>query len=1049
MCSKVYGMVTIPADSIFNEAMEKGHVKVRINSVLLFGMAGTGKTCTRNLILGKRPPDVRSSTPVAESPKQIHVELRDMSKTTVKVGDHKSSWEEVDLDKLKELTAGFLRKKYHHIPEDLEPKMKKLSGGEMNAPQTSDYLSNVTDLVEELQSKTSKEFDSEILSINWVYLIDSGGQPHFQNLLPLFMSGVSTAVYVFRLIDRPYEYPEIQYYKEGKLLDKSWCSSPLNNAKNFSFLVQSIESFSNDCRLVCIGTHWDIANEEQKTEYHRVFFEQLPKKFRESEKCVYKNGELIIPVNAVIEDEPDINEYKRSESTAELQDILWPPTPKYKECIFREIKVPAWWYFFKISLKTSFNNRKVLSLEECKNVAHSLKFHEDAMIKALNFFHEHHIVYYYPSILPNLVFCDPQLLLDIVTKVVELAKVPNETSDGSMLRLINEGIVTLQTLCNERLEEYFTEGLFEPKHLVKLFKHLLIWAEIDDSNLEMDDSKKEYLMPAILESIHEPSEFVNYQLSSSSAAPLLVCFKSGFIKCGVFCCLQVFLIKNGWVVSSKLKPKQNCVKLNLRKRSCSVTLINHFSYIAIYVNAFDLFGYDVCPRVTEQILKGIKESYEKLGYGSDIDTELAFYCLRDVSPEESFTNPLCKSETRQPKSHIATVDDRRSHMICTKYEDHYAMLQRKHMYWFDQVNVQDDSDESVGSAYKRSVHFVWDHLMLYKLTDKELSYINGKGIAIAILDTGVNPDHMAIKDNIVLLDGQTKDSITNQKNWSHGTSVAGVAVGKHLKRSECALLTEREIKFKPNKILRIGVAPEASLVVFKVTNDGEHYQADKVIDALEKIKTYNDSGNSLKVKVIVMPFQLFFEGEDGRMEELFEELKSKDVLCLASAGNQGLSTGLGYPATSEHVLTIGASTKYSRIADFSSQPIADRDNKDIVSILGDGILAPVITKGDHWTGLPSFHYPEDRGKAIRDCLLERVKGTSYSAPAIAGLVAIILQLNEKIEIGLDLSKNVVTRWKLFFENNMFMKLDPSHRVIIPKIVKEFLCDKIKHVPPPP
>lgn len=54
---------------------------------------------------------------------------------------------------------------------------------------------------------------------------------------------------------------------------------------------------------------------------------------------------------------------------------------------------------------------------------------EDALVRALKNFHKHHIFHYYHDILPEVVFCDIQVLLDKVTELVEYAALLREDSD--------------------------------------------------------------------------------------------------------------------------------------------------------------------------------------------------------------------------------------------------------------------------------------------------------------------------------------------------------------------------------------------------------------------------------------------------------------------------------------------------------------------------------------------------------------------------------------------------------------------------------------------
>ena len=248
----------------------------------------------------------------------------------------------------------------------------------------------------------------------WVYFTDSGGQPHFHNLLPLFIQGISAALFVLRLCKGLDEHPMNEYYKDGELVNKPYPAT-LTTLNNFKYLVRSIYSRSEDGKLglVCIGTHLDKVSEcsetlEQKNE---KLLQRLPQELLRENVHFYDLGKkLIFPVDAknLVPDREDMAEKLRK------------AIDKFPSC---EIDVPYWWYTFEIILHKlcDMYDRRVFSREDCLEVAHELNFHEDALTAALEFFHKHHIFHYYPHILPDVVFCDTQVLLDKVTELVEHA----------------------------------------------------------------------------------------------------------------------------------------------------------------------------------------------------------------------------------------------------------------------------------------------------------------------------------------------------------------------------------------------------------------------------------------------------------------------------------------------------------------------------------------------------------------------------------------------------------------------------------------------------
>ena len=79
-----------------------------------------------------------------------------------------------------------------------------------------------------------------------------------------------------------------------------------------------------------------------------------------------------------------------------------------------KVKIPLRWHTLDHrSRKISDSlKRKVLSREEYGEIAKSLNIDHKSCEGALNFFSGLNTIFYFPKALPNLVFLDPQILLD-------------------------------------------------------------------------------------------------------------------------------------------------------------------------------------------------------------------------------------------------------------------------------------------------------------------------------------------------------------------------------------------------------------------------------------------------------------------------------------------------------------------------------------------------------------------------------------------------------------------------------------------------------------
>lgn len=246
-------------------------------------------------------------------------------------------------------------------------------------------------------------------------------------------------------------------------------------------------------------------------------------------------------------------------------------------------------------------------------------------------------------------------------------------------------------------------------------------------------------------------------------------------------------------------------------------------------------------------------------------------------------------------------------------------------------------------------------LSTWQLQDYQLKeHLDGGGTVIAIVDSGINPEHVAFSQRILWAQsfvpgGGVADVL------GHGTMCAGIACGARFEGSVGT--TEDWIG---------GVAPGAKLAVCKVVPDGSA-QADlgAVCDALDFIQNYNALNPNQPVNVISLSFgtPYFNRAICSRVHTL----AGMGVVIVCAASNEGrLKTQpIAFPARLGHVLCVGSHCSSGRPSPFSAV------GREI------DFLAP----GENvWA-------PSAGGPQAISC----ASGTSYAAPAVAGLICLVLQ----------------------------------------------------------
>lgn len=252
-------------------------------------------------------------------------------------------------------------------------------------------------------------------------------------------------------------------------------------------------------------------------------------------------------------------------------------------------------------------------------------------------------------------------------------------------------------------------------------------------------------------------------------------------------------------------------------------------------------------------------------------------------------------------------------------------------------------------------------------------HLTGEGTVIAILDTGINTQHLAFSAGQRVLpapqysrnfvQGQSPDDITDLDG--HGTHCAGIAAG-------CSYANAYLVS-DPSKmgIFPGGVAPGAQLTVCRVANDSgpTSYTSDSVVQALDHlIDIITNKGQP--VHVVSMSFG--FPKHNAAIEERIFNLKKLGTICIAAASNEGQkkAEAILYPASDGNVICIGAHNSNGNRADISP---AGREMEYLA--LGVNVCGPAAGPN---------------AQALR-----YDSGTSYAAPAVAGLASLLIELARK------------------------------------------------------
>jgi subtilisin family serine protease len=226
--------------------------------------------------------------------------------------------------------------------------------------------------------------------------------------------------------------------------------------------------------------------------------------------------------------------------------------------------------------------------------------------------------------------------------------------------------------------------------------------------------------------------------------------------------------------------------------------------------------------------------------------------------------------------------------------------------------------------------------------------IDGKGVMIGHLDTGVDSTHPALAAAVAAFTefddgGNLVAGAAAHDDVGHGTHTAGTIAGR------------------PVNGTTIGAAPAARLVCAKVIEGGK---------VMRRVLAGLDWAIGQGVRIVSL--SLGQRGYDEALRPIFQILRSKNILPICAIGNEGANTSRS-PGNYPEALSVGACDQADTVASFSSSAQFSRQAKPTVPDVvapGVGILSCRVGGG---------YYEDD--------------GSSMATPLVAGLAALLWSAN--------------------------------------------------------
>lgn len=221
----------------------------------------------------------------------------------------------------------------------------------------------------------------------------------------------------------------------------------------------------------------------------------------------------------------------------------------------------------------------------------------------------------------------------------------------------------------------------------------------------------------------------------------------------------------------------------------------------------------------------------------------------------------------------------------------------------------------------------------------------GKGVTIAIIDTGCDTTHPNLAGRIIGGRNFTADDNSNPNIYKdyqgHGTHVAGTIAAS-----------------KSNTGL-VGVAPEANLLILKSLDKSGSGKIEWTINAINY---------AISQKVDIISMSLGISQDIPQLKQAIIRATSSNIIVVCAAGNEGDNANpqtdeLSYPAGYNEVISVGAIDKNKSAARFTNS------NKEV------DVVAPGV---DITSTYPGGKYAT-------------LSGTSMATPHVSGAIALLIQ----------------------------------------------------------
>ena len=696
------------AQEIIDQGLETSHLKQRQVVAVITGLMGSGKTTLLSRLFNTPPPDLYTSTGLAEqSCRSLLHRIGCMSA---------GSWRLLSEEDIREFLAPLfhagmteanlasLTANLMHVMDqpattasDPNPLLPHLATSQEAVtlpsstskklcllPKKSPTSQAMVNLVKTTTGSTSQ------VMLEVVHMIDTGGQPELMEVMPSYIHNSNLAVLVINCTHDLNGCPAISFHEEGVAYNRKLSSQYTGReiVLKLASTLQAKKSCSTSTshfRLLVVATHRDCVEgnvEARISALNQELVDILLPTFKK-ELILYETPDKIAFV---------LNLKNPEKCDEEVLGLI--RTNVGEDSLGEVFDLPGSFFMFEqdlIKFATEVG-RNILSFDECMQVGARLKMSREMVQAALVLFHRQNTFLHFRHVLPNLIFVKPQVPLDCVNGIVRFSyKVGAGKLKGfpaKFIPFLKDGIITEEMLQHKELSFLFIPGLYEPSHAIKLFCHTFNIAplshDMKQTNKELtvpSNREDEYLMMCLLPAI--PDQEVHSKIPSSpDTVPLVVKFNNDCVPISCFSSTTSCLLSTyNWKINRKDDGTPECLAHNVASLCdpdlpVKIFVVDANRHMEVYLD-FNEEDRDIlpeiCSKVVETVFNAIHKVFDVMRL-TEIEISPAVLCpCQDISVAHS-------------AFHYTAL--KRDYLRCSKTNASVGKAQAQHMMWLSTTPVR-------------------------------------------------------------------------------------------------------------------------------------------------------------------------------------------------------------------------------------------------------------------------------------------------------------------------------------------------------------------------